>query len=194
MNRRVDEILDLARGEAGILKVNVEPMDPLIPIQKVVDFMEPLVQQNALSLALDLPERLPVVLADKERVQQVLFNLINNAVKYSNRGSRITVAAREEGDDLVVEVRDEGRGMKEEECGNLFQPTYRIDGQKNLSGIGLGLALSKKLLELQNGKIWVKSQIGEGSSFFFSLPLMEKNSGKDSTMEGDGNENSDNRG
>jgi PAS domain S-box-containing protein len=171
MNRRVDELLDLARGEIGMLKVELHPIDPIKLLQEVVRYMEPAAKNNGQYLCTDLPERLPMVIADDDRARQILFNLINNSIKYSNSGGQIKISAREASNEVIIEVKDTGRGMSEEEIGKLFQPYYRKERQERLSGLGLGLALSKKLIELQNGRIWVQSQKGEGSTFSFSLPV-----------------------
>jgi PAS domain S-box-containing protein len=171
MNRRVDELLDLARGEVGMLKVKLNPVDPEKLLIEVVKYMEPAVKSSGQSLAITLPEKLPVIMADDDRIRQILFNLISNSIKYSSPGGQISIIAREKVDDIIIEVHDTGRGMSEEEQEKLFQPYYRIEGRERLSGLGLGLALSKKLVELQNGRIWVNSQKGKGSTFAFSLPI-----------------------
>jgi PAS domain S-box-containing protein len=171
MNRRVDELLDLARGEVGMLKVNINPVDPHKLLNEVVKYMEPAAQSNNQTLSINLPAKLPIIMADDDRVRQILVNLINNSIKYSPPGGQIHVTARQEGEYLIIEVQDTGRGMSEEEQKRLFQPYYRIEGKEHLSGLGLGLALSRWLVELQNGRIWVKSQKGVGSIFSFSLPI-----------------------
>jgi len=171
MNKRVDELLDLARGEVGMLKVKLNPVDPEKLLYEVHKYMEPSAQHSGQTLSLVIQSKLPVVMADDDRVRQILFNLIGNSIKYSPPGSHIEVSAREEEDNLVFDVKDTGRGMSEEEQEKLFQPYYRIEGRERLSGLGLGLALSKKLVELQNGRIWVVSHKGKGSTFSFSLPI-----------------------
>jgi PAS domain S-box-containing protein len=173
MNRRVDELLDLARGELGMLKVNLNPVDPEKLLYEIVKYMEPVAKNGGHTLKLDLPNKLPVVMADDDRVHQILFNLISNSIKYSSAGCAIKISAREEGDNLIIEVQDTGRGMTLEEQEKLFQPYYRIEGREHLSGLGLGLALSKNLIELQHGRIWATSQKGVGSTFSFSLPTKE---------------------
>ncbi len=171
MNRRVDELLDLARGDVGMLKVNLNPVDPEKLLNEVMKYMEPSAKSSGQSLTMELPEKLPIITADDDRVRQILFNLITNSIKYSLPGGHIKITAREEGENLVMEIQDTGRGMSDEEQEKLFQPYYRIEGRERLSGLGLGLALSKRLVELQNGRIWVHSQKGVGSTFSFSLPI-----------------------
>jgi signal transduction histidine kinase len=171
MNRRVDELLDLARGEVGMLKVNLNPVESGKLLRESIKYMEPAVNNNHQTLSLEMPDNLPIILADEDRLRQILFNLIGNSIKYSPPGGQIKIRARVEDDNLIIEVQDNGRGMSGEEQTKLFQPYYRIEGHEHLSGLGLGLALSKRLIELQNGKIWVQSEKGKGSTFGFSLPI-----------------------
>jgi signal transduction histidine kinase len=171
MNRRVDEMLDLARGEVGMLRVNINPVDPQRLLSEVVKYMEPQARNSGQNLELVPTTNLPIILADDDRVRQILLNLIGNSIKYSNFGGQIKVFARQEGQELLIEVQDTGRGMSVEDQEKLFQPYYRIEGREHLSGLGLGLALSKKLVELQKGRIWVHSKKGEGSTFTFTLPI-----------------------
>jgi PAS domain S-box-containing protein len=171
MNRRVDEMLDLARGEVGMLRVNVNPVDLVRLLHEINRYMEPHARNSGQTLTIDIPEKLPIVMADDDRVRQVLFNLISNSIKYSHAGGHVRITAHTTNRELVIEVQDTGRGMSVEDQEKLFQPYYRIEGREHLSGLGLGLALSKKLVELQNGRIWVYSKKGEGSTFSFTLPL-----------------------
>jgi PAS domain S-box-containing protein len=171
LNKRVDELLDMARGEVGILKINMRPVDPEILLKDVIKYVEPASRSGGQSLVLHLPNKLPIITADEDRIRQVLLNLINNSIKYSNGEGTITVSAKEDEDNLVFEIQDTGRGMSEEEQEKLFQPYYRIEGKQHLSGLGLGLVLSKQLVELHKGRIWLKSEKGVGSIFYFSIPL-----------------------
>jgi two-component system, OmpR family, aerobic respiration control sensor histidine kinase ArcB len=174
MNRRVDELLDLARGEVGMLKVNPNPVDPENILREVVKYMEPFSKNNGQSLVLNLPDKMSIIIADEDRVKQVLFNLISNSIKYSSQDGEIKISAFEKDKELVIEITDQGRGMTENEQEKLFEPYYRIEGNEKLSGLGLGLALSKRLIELQNGRIWAKSQKGKGSTFTFTLPIRKE--------------------
>ena len=175
MNRRVDEMLDLARGEMGVLKVNINPVDMVRLLNEITKYMEPHARNSRQTLTISIPDKLPIVMADDDRVRQILINLISNSIKYSQPGGHIQITAHATQKELVIEVHDSGRGMTTEEQKKLFQPYYRIEGRERLSGLGLGLALSKNLVELQNGQIWVVSQKGEGSIFAFTLPLRIEN-------------------
>jgi PAS domain S-box-containing protein len=174
MNKRVDELLDLARGEIGMLKINPKPVDLGKLLLEVFKDMELVVQNSSQSLTLEVQNELPVTMADDDRVRQILLNLINNAIKYSSPGGKINIRASVQDSNIQVDVQDTGRGISEDEQKNLFQPYYRVEGRERLSGLGLGLTLSKKLVELHGGHIWVTSKKGVGSTFSFSFPLQTK--------------------
>jgi len=173
LSKRIDELLDLAKVEIGTLRVNPKPLDPLPLLQGIADDVAAMASNNGQSLVLDVASSLPPVLADEERLRQVVLNLMINASKFTPEGGTITLKAREEGSVLVVEVQDTGRGIPEKEQQRLFQPYHRqLSDREHLSGLGLGLALCKYLVERHGGQIWVKSQAGKGSTFGFSVPLV----------------------
>ncbi|HEY51407.1 MAG TPA: PAS domain S-box protein [Dehalococcoidia bacterium] len=172
LNRRIDELLDLARGEIGMLRLNREPMEPKQLLEQIVYEETPVAMRSGQTLTAQLPESLPVVVADEERFRQVVFNLLNNATKFTPPGGKITLKARVERANLVVEVQDNGVGISPEDQKVLFEPYRSLErDRERLSGLGLGLSLSKTLVELHGGRIWVKSEKGKGSTFGFSLPL-----------------------
>ncbi|TET74826.1 MAG: response regulator, partial [Dehalococcoidia bacterium] len=170
LNSRIDELLDLARGEVGMLQLKLEPVDLLQLLRETGDSMRPLASSRGQSLTLDLPPSLPPVRADAARVQQVITNLLGNAFKFTPVAGSITLRAKEKDAALVVEVRDTGPGMSKEEQKRLFEPYRRLHREPS-GGLGLGLALCKTLVELHGGQIWVRSNVGRGSTFGFSLPL-----------------------
>lgn len=172
LNRRIDELLDLARSEIGALRLNLQMISPLKIIQEVITHTAPLAAENQQTLQAELPPSLPTICADEDRVRAILLNLINNAIKFTPPGGKITVRARQEETKVVVEIQDTGRGIDEKEIGRLFQPYYRMErDRERLSGLGLGLALSRRFVEMHNGSLWVTSQKGIGSTFAFSLPI-----------------------
>jgi len=172
LNNRIDELLDLARGEIGMLQLDPKEVDALQLLHEIAGDMTVVVSDNGQSLVLALAPSLPLVWADEERLRQVILNLLINASKFTPEGGKITLKAKEKDGALVVEVQDTGRGISEEEQQRLFQPYHRqINDRERLSGLGLGLALCKYLVELHGGKIWVESQVGKGSTFGFSVPL-----------------------
>jgi signal transduction histidine kinase len=117
-----------------------------------------------------------LVRADKVRLRQIVLNLLSNALNYTHEGGRITLRASQKDASLVVEVEDNGPGIAEEKQQHMFEPYHRMEvAGERLSGLGLGLTLCKTLVDLHGGQIWVKSHVGEGSSFSFSVPLEAAN-------------------
>ena len=172
LNSRIDELLDLAKGEIGMLQLNPEPVDLAPLLREVVEGMAPLAESRGLSLVMDLPDFVCSVRADSSRVQQILLNLLENAVKFTPKGGKISLRVREKDGLAIIEVHDTGRGISREEQKRLFEPYHRlVSDRSRFSGLGLGLALCKTLVELHGGQIWVRSQPGKGSTFAFSLPL-----------------------
>lgn len=172
LNSRIDELLDLARGEVGMLQLKVEPMDASQLLREVADYVSPVAITRGQSLISELPDSLPSIRADKVRLRQIVLNLLNNALNFTPEGGRITLRAGQKDGNLVVEVEDNGPGIAEEVGHHLFEPYRRMEvAGERLSGLGLGLVLCKTLVELHGGRIWVKSRAGKGSTFSFSLPL-----------------------
>ncbi len=172
LNNRVDEMLDLARGEIGILHLECRELDPSRLIREVAADMLPAAQQRGLKLMVDLPSELPCVNGDETRLRQVIYNLMNNALKFTPNGGTIRLRGYYESPAVIVEVADTGRGMAEEDLKTIFQPYERLARSKErATGLGLGLGLSRALVELHGGTIWVESQVGRGSRFAFSIPL-----------------------
>ncbi len=172
LNNRIDELLDLARGEIGMLQIKSETVDIGKLLREATQDMTPVASGKNQSLTLELPDFLPLVKGDVGRMRQVVLNLLNNAAKFTPERGEIILRAREDGTSLIVEVQDTGRGITEEEQKRLFEPYHRLESDREyLSGLGLGLALCKTLVELHGGRIWVESQAGKGSTFGFSVPL-----------------------
>jgi len=177
LDRRIRELLDLARGEVGTLQLKCRPMDLLQLLQEMADYVTPEAAKKQQSLVLDLPPSLPIIQGDRDRLQQVLLNLLNNAFKFTLREGRVTVKARQEDSTLVVEVQDTGPGISKEKQKRLFKPYYKQESdEEQFSGLGLGLALCKTLVQLHGGKIWVESHEANGSTFGFSLPAEKQHS------------------
>ncbi|RLC96579.1 MAG: hypothetical protein DRI40_02730 [Chloroflexi bacterium] len=171
LNKRIDELLDLARGELGMLRLNCKEVDLLQLLRRVADDETSAALSHGQKLVTQLPTVLPEVWADEERVQQVVLNLLSNALKFTPEGGTITLKAYEGENSVVVEVRDTGAGIDEEDQRRLFQPYHRLESDRErLSGLGLGLSLCKTLVELHGGQIWLRSEKGKGSTFGFWLP------------------------
>jgi PAS domain S-box-containing protein len=172
LNSRIDELLDLAKGEIGMLQIKVETLDTSQLLREVAEYVSPVASSRGQSLILELPDSLPLVRADQVRLRQIVLNLLNNALNYTPEGGRITLRAGQKDANLIVEVEDNGPGIAEEEQQHMFEPYHRMEvAGERLSGLGLGLTLCKTLVDLHGGQIWMKSRVGEGSTFSFSLPL-----------------------
>jgi signal transduction histidine kinase len=172
LNKRINELLDLSKIEVGTLNVNCRPMDLIMLIKEMSYNMLLEATKKEQTLKIELPDGIPMIMADEERLEQVISNLLNNALKYNKRNGEILLKVSTGNDNVIIEVRDEGVGIEENNLAKIFEPYIRLVIDKDrFSGLGIGLALSKNLVELQNGKIWVTSKVGEGSSFFVSFPI-----------------------
>jgi two-component system, OmpR family, phosphate regulon sensor histidine kinase PhoR len=185
INQLVDELHELSQIEAGRVALKLQPL-PLLPvITRSIGRIRPQAERKGIKLYAELPETLPFVLIDADRVGQVLINLLHNAVKFTAPDGTIrtrafvveqgeaAVAQLGAGSHVVVEVRDSGIGIPEQEIPRVFERFYKVDRARtrNSGGTGLGLAIAKHLIEGHGGTIWASSEEGVGSSFFFALPL-----------------------
>jgi PAS domain S-box-containing protein len=168
----VDALLNVARLEAGDLQVNLAPLDVRTVVAEAVEALEG-AGRNGHRFVLDLPDEPVAAAADREKLRQVLSNLLDNAVKFSPSGATVTVAARRRRDVVEVSVADEGVGIPRTEHRRIFRKFYRGDagGARSTAGTGLGLFIAEGLVTAMGGRIWVSSAEGEGASFTFELPL-----------------------
>ncbi len=172
LESRIDELLDLAKGEVGMLELNTHTVDLSQMLREAADSVGPVVRSGGQSLSVELPDFFPLVRADISRIQQVVLNLLENATKFTPKDGAIKLKAKEKDSILIIEVQDTGPGISNDDKERIFEPYRRLISDKGrLSGLGLGLALCKTLVELHGGEIWVKSRPGKGSTFGFSLPV-----------------------
>ncbi len=172
LSNRIDELLDLAKVEIGMLRLERTAFDALPLLRRVADDMTVVATAAGQSLTTELPDELPRVWADRDRLRQIVQNLLINASKFTQEGGEVTLRARQTKATLVIEVSDNGPGIPKEDHKRLFMPYHRsLSDREHLSGLGLGLALCKYLVDMHDGEIWVDSEIGKGSTFGFSLPL-----------------------
>ena len=175
LSHLLGNLLELSRAQADRLLLNVEPVSLQRSARKTV---EKLNRQSypAHRLVIDLPGRLPRVRADELRLERILYNLLENGMKYSPEGTEIRVSARREDGHLIVSVSDQGEGISPRDQSKLFKPFHQI-GQVvpgPLGGAGLGLLVCRRLVEAHGGRIWVESQPGNGSTFSFTLPIAKR--------------------
>ncbi|MFN3432597.1 MAG: ATP-binding protein, partial [Candidatus Sericytochromatia bacterium] len=171
LQRLLDDLLDFALMEAGTFKLKPEPTDLAAKIREITESFRPQVAQAALRLELTLPEQPLTLVADAQRVGQVLTNFIGNAVKLTPGGGAVRVRATPNADRLRVEVTDTGPGIRQEDIPRLFHRFSQLEGGFRRGGTGLGLAISKGLIEAHGGEVGVESEPGRGSTFWFELPM-----------------------
>lgn len=175
LNRIIDDLLDLSRIRSGKMDVRKDVFD-LVPVLKAcLDDHQIVTEQQNIELVDDIPDVLPDVIGDLERVTQIIVNLLNNAIKYTEPGGHIRLTADYDKNrhEVRVEVSDTGIGIASEDQQRLFQEFFRASHHhaRKYSGSGLGLAIVKQLVEVQGGSVGVKSEgVGKGSSFYFTLP------------------------
>jgi signal transduction histidine kinase len=170
LNNRIDELHDIIKGEIGKLELKLKLFNLEKLLIATVEEAQSLAQQCNKTLELEMDSSLPRVYADSTRVKQILLNLLNNAFKYAKDDSIISVIAKSNIDNVTIEVKDQGPGITDDDKKRIFDPYYSSPHKVQRSqGLGIGLALCKVLVEAQNGKIWVQSQYGENTSFFFTL-------------------------
>ena len=170
MHRLIGDLLDVASIEAGRLSVERRPIDPLVAIVQAVGMLDPLATERSILLETELPEHLPRVNADPERVVQVLSNLLGNAVKFTEPGGRILVRAGADADGVRISVIDTGRGIPPEHLPHIFDRFWHARRESSVRGTGLGLAIAKGIVEAHGGQLSAESEPGKGSSFSFTLP------------------------
>ena len=170
LQKLVSDLLDVTRLQNLRLKLERDILDLGGVMEQAVENLAPLMAQKGQELKLSIPNGSLLVLGDRRRMEQVLGNLLVNAHQYTPEGGRVTLSALERGDKIVISVADTGPGIPPAERDQLFERFYRGPSGQRPSGLGLGLAIAKGIVELHGGKIWVESEPGEGSVFSFSLP------------------------
>jgi PAS domain S-box-containing protein len=170
MNRLIEDLLDVRRIEGGQLGVEPRPVQVRALIDEALEALRPLAAASALELELELPSDLPRVLADPARIQQVLSNLVGNAIKFTPAGGRICISGWRVSGEVCLSVVDTGPGIPSDQLPHIFGRFWQ-GGRADRRGVGLGLAIAKGLVEAHGGRIWAESRVGHGSSFFFTLPI-----------------------
>jgi signal transduction histidine kinase len=174
LNRLVEDLRTLSLAEAGELQLEVEPVDVARLGQRAIDQVRGVAREKDVALSAALPDRLPTVSGDVQRLMQVLLNLLSNALRHTPPKGRITVTARQVGDEVLVTVQDTGDGIPTDELPHVFERLYRTDRARtrDSGGSGLGLTIARSLIEAHDGRIWAQSVEGQGSTFTFALPIL----------------------
>jgi histidine kinase len=175
LNRLVDDLQELSRVEARAFQLSPRRVDIAHLVQVVIAMLAPQAESKRIALDFEAASGLPPVLADEDRVIQILTNLTDNALKYTPEGGRIAITANQDNNEVQLSVRDSGVGISAEHLPYIFDRFYRVDksrSRQNGGGSGIGLTISRALVEAQGGRIWVESAgNGLGSLFTFTLPM-----------------------
>ncbi len=172
----INEVLDLARIDTGKLQLSIESVGIEQIVREALTLVAPLGEKYSVKVVNKTKEHSKLyVLADRTRLKQVLLNLLSNGIKYNKKGGTVTLGCEPRGDGrLRLFVSDTGPGIKAEDIPKLFTPFHRLDEHDAIEGSGIGLAITKRLIELMKGTVGVTSVVGEGATFFFELTLCEK--------------------
>ena len=151
--------------------LNKSQVDLNTVVVEATEIVQPSAEGKGIGLQIDIPPRLPMVNLDVDMIRRVIINLMDNSIKYTPEGGQVTVSARSNPTEVVVSVRDTGPGIPSDQHTRIFAKFARLQREASPKGIGLGLTFCKLAIEAHGGKIWVESQVGQGSTFSFRLPL-----------------------
>jgi signal transduction histidine kinase len=169
----ISDLLDVSRLEAGKFALKRQCVSLRDTIRSAIYELGNLITERAITIADNIPEGLPEIEADESRIKEVVLNLVGNAIKFSSEGGKITVNAQATHNEILVQIIDQGIGIPAEALPNIFRKFYQIDGSntRTRGGLGLGLYITKQIVEAHGGQIWVESKLNQGSTFSFTLPL-----------------------
>lgn len=177
MHRMALDLLDLARLEAGTADLKMSAVDMRLLLQNIVEKFAPQAQKAGITLQLDVPEHLPALIGDGDRLAQIFTNLVDNSLKFTSAGGQITLAAANAGAGMEISITDSGIGVPSEALSRLFDRFYQVDASRaggEDHGAGLGLAIVQEIVEAHGGRISVRSEVGHGTTFVVHLPLAKK--------------------
>jgi len=166
----IDTLMDVAEAETGTMTLSLETVSVPAIVAEVVDLYEFVAKDKQIAIDVDVPEGLEVR-ADKSRLRQVLANLVDNAIKYSDRGSPVAIRAGTSGRWLSLSVEDKGRGIANEDLPRIWDRLYRADRSRAERGLGLGLSVVRAVVAAHQGEVEVESELDQGSTFTIRLPL-----------------------
>jgi len=169
----VNDVLDLSKVEAGRMELEVSTFDLASALSNAMTLVRERAQRHTIALEQQVDPQLGEITADERKFKQILVNLLSNAVKFTPDGGRIDVSARREEDNVVIAVHDTGIGIAEQDQAAVFEEFRQVgrDYTNKQEGTGLGLALTRKFVELHGGRIWLESKPGKGSTFTFTIPM-----------------------
>ena len=168
----VKNLLEVYKYEAGAKVLSTQSFDIAKLIEECIFELLPLAETKNIDLSHEIPEVLPLIMADRREIWRVITNLLGNAIEYTAEFGRVTLSVTPAEDHILVEVADNGRGIPENEIDSLFERFSQGTSENISSGTGLGLYLSRQIIQAHNGRIWAESKPGAGSKFYFTLPLI----------------------
>ncbi|MEE4195954.1 MAG: ATP-binding protein [Anaerolineae bacterium] len=172
MSQLVEELLELSHTQSGDVPMQIKPVPLSSLLEPALERLSPQAERANLTLLYRVPRFMPMVMADAERINAVVTNLLHNAIKFTPPGGTVTISALEKEDHIVVSITDTGIGIPEEDARQIFERFFKVDRARSTKGMGLGLSIAKSVVEEHGGRIWVESKEGEGSTFSFSLPIL----------------------
>jgi signal transduction histidine kinase len=172
----INDVLDLSKVESGQVELEKGLFSLREALERGVVMVRERATKHGVALTLSSDPSVELVEADERRIRQVVFNLLSNAVKFTPEGGTVEVSSAQRNGEVIVAVADTGPGIAPEDQQRIFEEFQQTDiGSEQREGTGLGLALSRKLIELHGGRIWVESELGQGSTFAFTLPVKSQN-------------------
>ncbi|MEQ8168108.1 MAG: hybrid sensor histidine kinase/response regulator [Candidatus Eremiobacterota bacterium] len=176
MRDMLNELLDITAIESGQLKLEIKVEDYINFLKHIIKLNKPLADRKEISLELDVNDTIPPMSFDRNKITQVLNNLITNAIKFSWPDTEISVKVRKEQDYIITGIIDQGQGIPSDEINNMFKPFQKtsVKATAGERSTGLGLAITKKIVEGHGGKISVESEVGKGTKFYFTLPVLRR--------------------
>jgi two-component system phosphate regulon sensor histidine kinase PhoR len=172
LSQMVSELLELSRIESGRVPLQLQPTLPEDILKSAADRLRLQAERAGLKISIDCPPDLPEIQADETRLVQVMVNLMHNAIKFTPPGGSITVKAAQLPEEILFSVQDTGVGIPASDLPRIFERFYKADRARSSGGTGLGLAIARHTIELHDGKIWAESGEGEGSTFYFTIPIV----------------------
>ena len=170
LTQMANELLELSKIESGRFSLERSPVAALDLLHSAAQRMQMQAERASINLRVECAEDVPKVQVDSQRLEQLLINLIHNAVKFTRPGGEVTLCAEPIPGDVLFAVRDTGVGIPADEVSRIFERFYRVDKSRTGRGTGLGLSIAKHIVEAHGGKIWAESTEGEGSTFYFTIP------------------------
>jgi len=174
MTQIVQELLELSKIESGRVPLEKRETTPDELLSKVAERMQLQVQRGKLNLIIDVQNKLPAIMVDINRIEQVLVNLVHNAIKFTFPGGKITLSAFQQNHEIIFSIEDTGIGIPPRDLERIFERFYKVDRARSEHGTGLGLSIARHLVEAHGGRIWAESVQTKGSTFFFSIPIISE--------------------